>query len=236
MKQKNYLTPEKFAETYTDEKFRNDVAFAHGCVYEGEEEYRETCTYPVRYVVTDEQIKEAETERQRAIQQTIKENEGKLMFVGMGCTYPARYEDDVCNHRIRTEFVNAEGHKHFIELGTMGAEKMRIDHAVDRDLEDIHKDKINELWEQRNKVDRYSKEWNAISKEMDIWQRQSYYNYKGLERKDNLPKYTKQNVLKLVNKYFGCNFKEIVIDNYNVSCDQFFSVSPQFKTITAQSF
>lgn len=197
------LTPEKLNEIYSNEKLRNDVAFAHGCLNSrGEFLYKKTCSYPVEYKVTDEQIKIANEERLRAKQQTIKDNEGKLMFVGMGMTYEPRYEDDVCNHRVRTEFMNSKGRLFFIEFGTGSKyDEMRIDHAIDRDLE-------NKCKENRTND-------------------QPYNNYKGLERMNNLPKYTKRNILNFVNSHFDCNFKEIVIDNYNVSPSDFISVSPK---------
>ena len=137
MKQLINLTAEKFAEIYTDESFRNTVAFAHqSCKANGEFIHFKTCSYTIEYIVTESQIKEAEKERQRAKGQTVKDNAGKLMFVGMGCTYAPRYEDDVCNHRIRTEFTNKKGHRYFVEFGTGTATQIRVDHSIDRDLED----------------------------------------------------------------------------------------------------
>lgn len=53
------------------------------------------------------------------------------------------------------------------------------------------------------------------------------YNYKCLETKTPELKYTYQNVLKLVNEYFSCNFKEIVVDYYNISCDGVLCESPK---------
>lgn len=196
------LTAKKFQDIYANEKFRNEVATAHGC-YDSNMvfKHKATCSYPDTYIVTDEQIMLAKRERRKAKAKTIKQNEGKLMFVGMGMTYEARYENDVCNHRIRTEFVNARGHRYFIELGTGNGETMRIDHSIDRDKQDQLKD--------------------------DIRKQSQFFNFNGLERKDHLPKYTKANVLELVNQNFGCKFKEIIIDNHNVSTDDYTSVSPR---------
>jgi hypothetical protein len=234
MKQFIELTAEKFADIYTDEAFRNDVAFAHqyadkNSVVLG----RKTCSYPIEYKVTDEQIKLAEIERQRAKKQTVKDNKGKLMFVGMGCTYEPRYKDDVCNHRIRTSFTNAEGKKYFIELGTGNGHQMRCDHSVDRDLEYEYEEIVANLRKERDSVKRYSDEWDELCLQIDKYTKQVYYNYQGLEHKGDLPKYTLQNVLNLVNKYFNCNFKEIVIDNYNVSTEDYTSVSPKHKAAPA---
>lgn len=231
MKKLIHLTPEKFAEIYTSEKFRNEVAYAHGCKYEGIPEYRETCSYPDRYVVTDAQIEEAKKELERARLQTVKDNAGKLMFVGMGCTYEPRYQDDVCNHRIRTEFVNVHGHHFFIELGTGRGDQMRIDHSIDSDLQNEYKAKAEEYYQKRDGFKYRSAEWLELNKQVEKYMGQPYNNYKGLEHKMDLPQYTLRNVLKLVNKYFKCNFSEIVIDNYNVTCEDYTSVSPSFSPV-----
>lgn len=233
MKQLLELISDKFKDIYTDEEFRNDVAFAHGVADKnGNNKYRKTCSYPIEYIVTEEQIAEAEKERLRAKKQTVKDNKGKLMFVGMGMTYEPRYEDDVCNHRIRTSFVNAEGKMYFIELGTGNGHQMRCDHSVDRDLEYEYEEMAAKLRKERESVKKYSDEWDELCLQIDKYTTQVYYNYKGLEHMRDMPKYTLQNVLNLVNKYFNCNFKEIVIDNYNVCTDDYTSVSPKLITQT----
>lgn len=45
---------------------------------------------------------------------------------------------------------------------------------------------------------------------------QQKYNYEGLEHSTPGLKYTYKNVLKLVNEYFDCNFKKMVVDGYNI--------------------
>lgn len=233
MKTTIQLTPEKFAEIYTDERLRNNVAFAHGyCDAGGRELGKKTCSYPVDYYVTPEQIQEANKERERAKQEVIKDNAGKLMFVGMGCTYEPRYDDDVCNHRIRCEFVNTEGHRYFIEVGTGNGHAMRIDHSIDRDLEILHEIKLQEYFSKREQFERYSKEWHEVQEQIEYWRRQLYNNFAGLQRMTDPPKFTKQNVLALVNHFFNCDFKEIVIDNYNVTTDDFTNVSPKMRATT----
>lgn len=200
----NVLTKEKFAEIYANEEFRNQIAYAHG-TSQHEGFTRITCSYPLQWLVTDAQIQEAQEEIERRKAQVIAENTGKLMFVGMGMTYAERYADDVCNHRIRTEFVNRTGNKYFIEFGTGTGDRMRIDHSIDRTLEE--------------------------SAPYD--HRQPYNNFAKLEHMRDLPKYTLTNVLNIVNKYFNCDFKEVVVDNYNVSTDDFISVSPKSEGATA---
>jgi len=200
-KSKITLTAEKFQEIYTNEEFRNQVAYAHGYASKtGHLIHKQTCSYPVTYIVTDEQINLAKIELERAKKQVIEDNKGVLVFVGMGMTYDERYHDDVCNHRVRTEFKNSSGRRFFIEFGRGTDQKLRIDHAIDRDLED----KCN------------IEKTNA----------QPYNNYGKLERDTPNLMYTKSNLLKVVNQYFDCNFSKIMIDNYNLRTDDITCKSP----------
>ena len=195
------LTPEKFQDIYTDEKFRNSVAYAHGYTLKDGEEGCKTCTYPVEYIVTVEQIHAANLEIERKKKEVLNQLGNKLVFVGMGMTYTPKYEDDVCNHRIRTYFVNAKGNKYFIEFGTGRGENARIDHAIDetkRELIDAGKQS--------------SGEW--------------INNFNGLERREHMPKYTLSNLLILINKEFGCKFTSIEVDNYTLNTNDFICISP----------
>ena len=57
------LTNEKLKEIYISEKFRNEVAFAHSCLDKDSVfKYKSTCSYPIRYIVTEAQILEAKKE------------------------------------------------------------------------------------------------------------------------------------------------------------------------------
>lgn len=201
-KEYQIMTDEEFQNIYSSEKFRNEVAFAHKCCdSNGNLKYYGTCTHPNknRRQVTPEQIKTAQELREKRKTEVLKENKNKLLFVGMGMNYEPRYKDDVCNHRIRTEFLNANGRKFFIEFGTGRGEDLRVDHSIDRDLEDK----------------------NRMAKN------QPYNNFGNLERRGNYPKYTKENILQMVNDVFSCNFKEVVIDYYNISCEGVICESPK---------
>jgi hypothetical protein len=194
------LTEEKFLEIYTNEKLRNAVAYAHICNdSKGNFLHRKALMFPISYKVTNEQVEAANIELNKAKEKAKVENIGKLVFIGMGMEYPERYPNDVCNHRVRGEFINKYGKKYFIEFGTGRITgEMRIDHSIDRDLEEQNKDKS----------------------------KQQYNNCKDLERRKFYPKYTKTDILELINKEFDCNFKEVVIDNYTLSPNEIISVSP----------
>lgn len=194
------LTEEKFLEIYNNEKLRNAVATAHKCYdSKGNFLYRKALMFPISYRVTNEQVEAANSELNKAKEKAKVENIGKLVLIGMGMEYPERYPDDVCNHRVRGEFLNKYCKKYFIEFGTGRKEgEMRVDHSIDRDLEEQTKDSS----------------------------KQPYNNCKNLERRKLYPKYTKTDILELINREFECNFKEIVIDNYTLSPDEIISVSP----------
>ena len=190
------LTDEKLQDIYTNKKFRNEVAYAHACytAYPSNQfKYRQTCSYPVRWIVTDEQIALANKELERSKAETKERYQNSLLFVGMGMTYET--DTDIGNHRIRTEFVNKDGRKFFVEFGTaVNKEYTRCDFAIDGGVDG---DK---------------------------------YNYAGLEKaartEHGICRYTPENILKLVNDTFDCNFTEIFIDNYDLSTDDITCVSP----------
>ena len=129
----NTLTDEKLQEIYTDKKFRNQVAYAHACYSaapNSQFKYRETCSYPVRWIVTDEQIELAKKEFERSQKETQEKYKNSLLFIGMGMTYDT--DTDIGNYRIRTEFINKHGKKFFVEFGTaVNKEYTRCDHSIE---------------------------------------------------------------------------------------------------------
>mgnify|MGYP001604542795 CR=1 FL=1 len=187
------MDEETFKGIYTNEKLRNEIAFAHGV--EGWGEYKKAMMYPLSYKVTDRQIKEAEELRLKRQKEVLKENKNNLLFCSMGMDFEPTFEDGVGNHRIRTEFKNSKGHIYFIELGTGKDGNLRIDHSIDR----TKQDEVNDHFDKQH----------------------LFYNFAGLERKTPQLKYTYENVLKLVNEYFNCNFKRMVVDGYNIESPDF---------------
>jgi hypothetical protein len=222
------LTPEKFEEIYTNEQFRNQVAFAHVHTDSNNNfKYRATCSYPVKYIVTDGQIEKANKEYERMKKIVFETHKNDLLFVGMGMTYNERYPDDICNHRIRTEFLNREGKRYFVEFGTGQGNQIHCDHSIDCDLLDLKEEEITKVREKMKGCTGFVS--MELRKQMDESQKQSYNNYKGLERKRFSEVYSKTNILNIVNETFNCNFKVIIIDNYNIHCDdkQIICISPK---------
>ncbi len=192
------LTDAKLQDIYTDKKFRNEVAYAHECWSASPNSkflHKQTCSYPDRWIVTDEQIALAAKQLEGSGAETKERYKNSLLFVGMGMTYDTK--TDIGNYRIRTEFLNKKGRQFFVEFGTaVDHEYTRCDFSIDRE-----------------------------GKGGDV------YNYAGLEKaaktEHSICRYTPENILALVNKTFDCNFAEIFIDNYDLSCDGVMCESPK---------
>ena len=195
------MTPEIMRGIYTSEKLRNAVAFAHGC-YTSDMKFKhfKAMDYPANYSVTPEQIEEAKQEKERAKKELLKTLGNKLVFVGMGMTYEPRYKGDPGNHRIRTEIKNNKDIRFFIEIGTgYNGIKMIIDFSINRTLQDQLNDSHTRQGE--------------------------FYNWGNLEHRNDLPDYTKDNIIALVNLAYDCNFMEMIVDNYNLTTEDYISTS-----------
>ena len=195
------LNKTTFKKIYTNEELRNAVAYAYIVADEhGKDLYKKALLYPISYKVTEEQIKESNKLIKKRKKEVLKENNTNLLFVGMGMEFKPILKNGVGNHRIRTEFLNKKGVKCFIEVGTgtNQEDNLRVDFAI-----------FNYGTKDSKGFDNYK------------------YNYKDLERKTPALKYTYENVLNLVNKYFNCNFKKMVVDNYNISCESVLCKSPK---------
>jgi hypothetical protein len=225
------LTEENFQKIYSDEKFRNEVAFAHGCYSASPNskfKHFGTCSYPIRYIVSEEQKKLANEELERSKKEAIESVKDCLVFVAMGMDYVSRYEDDVCNHRIRTEILNPDGKKFFIEVGTWGEELTRFDFVIDRDLEAEY-DRKSSYWRDKiNEAGGFNKVGfqHEFVVNLEKYKLQPYYHFKRDSYKDLKLKYTKENIIKIVNELFDCNFKTMRLDYYNLSTEDFICKSP----------
>ena len=222
---------ELFNQLGTNEKLTREVNYSHG-VSDKFSNHLFYCTMYAgkRYKTTLEQKEQAEKLYQINKQKVIDNIGNKLVFVGMGMEYTPRYKNDVCNHRIRTEIVNTEGKRFFIEVGTWGNELMRIDHVINRDQQDEYDEKVifyrNEIEAKGgfNKVGRHE----PLMENYLNYQKQPYHWYKHNDWKNLKIKYTNENVLNLVNTLFNCNFKEMTVDYNHLTTDDYVSTSPKF--------
>lgn len=214
----------------TNERFTREVNFAHGvCDQYSVHKFYCTMYGGKRYKTTLEQKEQAQKLYEINKQKAIKNVGNKLVFVGMGCEYSARYEDDVCNHRIRTEIVNPQGKRFFIEVGTWGSELMRIDFVVNRDQEMEYEERqqfyYNEIQAKGGFIRVGHTDQSMINYRK--YQNQPYYWYKHEQWKDLKTKYTTANVLQLVNTLFDCNFTAMEVDYCHLTTDDYKSISPK---------
>lgn len=221
---------ELFSQLGTNTKLTRAVNFSHACA-DRYGSFLHFCTMynGKRYKTTKEQKEQAEKLYKINVKKAVDAVGTNLIFVAMGMDYAQRYDDDVCNHRIRTEIINPEGRKFFIEVGTWGNELTRIDHVIDRDLENEYKEKAQHYRDQIQIRGGFNKIGHAhpLYIELKKYEKQPYYWYKkevwqGLELK-----YTKQNVIELVNNLFDCNFNEMAIDYEHLTTDIYSSISPK---------
>jgi len=211
-----------------DAKITHEFCYAHPVA----DKYSNTIhfgalVYPKRYAIDAELKQHAANEYAKMKQDLISSIGNKLVFVGMGMSYTERYEDDVCNHRIRTEIVNPEGRKFFIEVCAGKGENMHITHVTDRDQEHDYSIKAAEY---RKKIEEAGGFWKIgkghhLYEQYQNYMSQPYYWYKKQEWNSLNAKYTNANVLKLVNKLFDCNFTEMVVCDYLLSTEDYASTS-----------
>lgn len=202
------LTQEEFnlfINSKNIEQIKN-IAFAHGVANQnGELLYLKAFgKYPIAYKVTEEQKQRAlfifEQEKKAQIKKYSDLN--TLVFISMGASFKVDNEQQINNHRIRAYFINNDGIKCFIEVGTEYKDLsfMRCDHAI------------------FNVADNYKTLREREAREKN--------NYKNLEHnKGDYLKYTYENLLNLVNQNFNCSFNSIYLDNFFLSCDDFISIS-----------
>lgn len=217
------LSNEKFKDIYTNEKLRNAVAFAHGsCDSNGNLLHYIALDHPNRYIVTTEQVQIAKSELARKKMEKIRNMQvGTLVFVAMSSDYAERYEGDLCNHRIRTEFFNSDGRHFFVEFIRGNSNSMYCTFSIDRDLQEKYRVKMSHICSELRNEHRGTVRYADLSKELSNCNIQPYYNYGNLQKRTDLGIYSKNNLLKIINDVFGCNYTSIEVDRYTLRTDDF---------------
>lgn len=226
MKKEIILTSEILEANKQNPNFIKAVASSHKCCDKnGIFLHFKSLVYPLEYITTEEQKNEAISIREQQKSNFKNSINNKLVFVGMGCEYNSRFENDICNHRVRTEIQNPKGRNFFIEVSRGKGEKMNFDFVIDRDQEDEYK---NEAQRIRTKINEsnFNFQSHPLYKEYQKYMGQPYYWYNKNQWHSLNIEYTTKNLLKVVNDLFECNFKNIQIDNVFLSTDEFKSISP----------
>ena len=149
------------------------------------------------FKVNENQIREATKEYNKRKESIILSIEDKLVFVGMGMDFKPKDKNHISNHRIRTSFLNNEGVLCFVGFGTNRDQNLlRCDHAI-------------------KNTKKNNSEWKSLRERENTEERLN------LERiKEEIP-YTKENVLKLVNDWFNCDFEELEVYSYFINTDDY---------------
>lgn len=201
------LTDEEFEKNKHDAKFVHEITWAHGV--EGWDNYNLGMCYYVNgteYYVSKEMQEKAKAEYNRRKKAIVNQIGNKLVFVGMGCEFEPSTPEYIGNHRIRTYFKNNNGILCFVEFGTaMDKNFLRCDHALLNTRKEDGSDNWKSLKERDEKEIRVSSV-EKISGASQI-------------------KYTKENILKIVNEGFDCSFKEVEVEEHFVSTQDFTCVS-----------
>jgi len=197
MNQISQMTKEDYNNYKKDDRFIHNLNFAVTCLDKDMKfKYKKAMTkYTIankEFIVNEEQIKQGEEEYNKRKKNILNNIKNKLVFVGMGMDFIPLNKDYIGNHRIRTYFFNNDKVLCFVEFGTSrGKDFLRCDHA---------------LFNTKN-----NDKWRNLKEQEDTEIRLSLKQIKG----DT--KYTKKNVLKLVNKYFNCSFTELEVYSYFIS-------------------
>lgn len=118
-----YLSEEKFSEIYTDKSFRNAVAFPHSRTVSFNDSkekipVQSTFTFPIKYIVSNKQIIEAQKERGRDREKLLSSLKAQVMFIKKGASFSCS-SYDVGYNKISTVFKNLHGVLFYVEISTL---------------------------------------------------------------------------------------------------------------------
>lgn len=230
--------PIELMETLTtNKKLRNQIANAiKQCDKNGHFKFFKTVSYPLSYIVTQEQINTARKAKEEAVNKLLSTKHSSITFIDMGANF-INEPGYLNSHRMRCYFTNNVGKHYFLEVGTaLNKKEMRIDFAIDMDLklecETLRNETFAKYLEAKNSLnyafirtatkEQISTAKQEIDKALEENRKasgQPYYNFKGLERRTGTP-YTEESLLKLINEEFDCSFTSIEIDLYDLSPDE----------------
>lgn len=111
------ITETEFNTIHTDKKMRNAIAHAHDSYNsKGVFKHKIALYECKRLIVTEEQVNIAQKLKRQQQEETQNKTINKLVFVAMGESYQARYDDDVENHRVRATLRDNRGNRRIIKF------------------------------------------------------------------------------------------------------------------------
>jgi hypothetical protein len=207
------MTDEIFKKIYTDKDFRNRCAGAYKCCDKGGNLlYMATCDYPVSYIVTDEQIQEAKALLEKQKSETLAkysspEFDNVLVLRCMGMDFdPATVND----HDEKTD--------RNLRLSDIGNYRVRGRFSTEKGYFFVE-----------YMTDRFGCLYCdfSIKYSNSGFNTEKQYNYGNIERgrgAEDRP-FTKDEILREVNRTFDANFKSIVLERHDLMCDEICSRS-----------
>lgn len=149
------LTDEMFRELITNDCWIDRIATPVRCYnINNNFLHLRTVSYPVEYIVTEQQMQVAKERAEQRKQELIEGvKPGELVFVSMGCDYSSEMPDAVGNHRIRCRFTDGNGRTLFIELCRAArTEGFYVDAVEDIQLEEQYRQDCLEVVKHNTKT------------------------------------------------------------------------------------
>ena len=191
----------------------------------------ESLTYPIRYTLTEEDIKLGTQVHEKNKKEFISKIKNELVLIKMGADYTDEYAQvpgDIRNHRVRAYVMNPEGERFFIEFSSgVDRSEMLVTGMCDIDLKKHFDDGLESTLNQIKS--RYGKAWphsdHGLMRQRDHSLQQPYYWYKKEYWHNRKWPFTSNKILMVVNNLFDCKFKEVIVDGLYVDYGTY-SVSP----------
>lgn len=208
------MTVELFNQFIKEDKWISCIAKPVTCCdkYHKFSHYR-TLSYPVEYIITEEQINKAkELYAIRKAETLASISKGELAFYPMGGDFKTKLENGVGNYRIICHFKNSVGHNYSIELcGNPEQEhQFYVDFSVDQDLLKQRELEMELEYERRRKANGH-------------WQIpiiQDYYNCFNLSKQyQNIP-FTFKHIVEFINRIYGCTYNSARLIHYFAKWDE----------------
>lgn len=207
------LTDEMFRELIKEDYWIDRIADPVKCYDENRNFlHLHTVTYPIEYIVTEQQMQVAKERAEQRKQELIEGvKPGELVFVSMGCDYSSEMPDAVGNERIRCRFIDGKGRTLFIELCHAAmTEDFYVNAVVDIQLEEQYR---RDYWEvvEHNKKTLNRNDYKPIP---------SVYYRLHIDYNKYIPG-TWKSILQFINDNFHCNYTSarkidhfVYIDDY----------------------
>ena len=189
------------------ELFKKDITKVYSFVYPtkccdryGKFLYKKSCTYPVEYIVTDELQKIASEYQKKMEEECLSQiKDGDLVLLRMGGNFYEKRDlenSDLENHRLRLSFDDKNGVHVVGDINSCHLPKSK---SYSNDIQDKP----------------------IMSFDLQYSDQTGSYLYKSSELFKYKVEYTKENLLKIINKFSKIQYDRVFICNECVSYEAF---------------